>query len=213
MKPLIATYSATAPNLDAAFDSPEWATASPVRIDHLWQGDPAPPELTTTARILWTDDELIIGYECLFTELDMDDEYDVAVERYGLWDRDVCEAFIRSPIEPAITSYKEFEVAPTAQWCDLRIDRVAKVTDWEWKSRMRTGSRIDKVSRVWWATMALPFECFGEHPSEGGEWSGNLFRVGRLDGDRKYLAYSPNSSETPNFHVPESFVPLKFLRR
>jgi hypothetical protein len=41
------------------------------------------------------------------------------------WRGDVCEAFIRSPLEPHERIYKEFEVAPSGQWCDLLVDRSA----------------------------------------------------------------------------------------
>jgi hypothetical protein len=161
--------------------------------------------------MLWTDDELIVGFECRFTELDIDDHIDVSLERYALWDRDVCEIFVRSPKEPVPTTYKEFEVAPTGQWCDLKIDRVTRVHDWEWKSGMRAAGRINRERSLWWATMALPFTAFGEKPAAGDEWWGNLFRVSRFNGERIYLAYSTNDSEQPNFHVPERFVKIRFI--
>lgn len=207
---LIAAHTIAEPTLEAGFESALWAGARPIIIDRIWQGDAAPPELQTTARLLWTDDELIVGFQCLFTELDIDDDYDLTVERHGLWDRDVCEIFVRSPNEPATTTYKEFEVAPTGQWCDLKIDRLTRVHDWEWKSGMRTATGIDREGLIWRATMALPFAAFGERPSVGDEWCGNLFRVSRFRGERVYLAYSPNNSERPNFHVPESFVKIEF---
>lgn len=207
---LVAVYVSEAPSLSADFFADAWRLAGQVAIQRMWQGDAPPEGLQTTARLIWTDDELIVGFECAYRELDIDEEFDATVERHALWDRDVCEIFVRSPREAAITSYKEFEVAPTGQWCDLKIDRVTMVHDWEWKSRMRTFGCIDREKMTWRAVMAIPFEAFGERPAKGDVWWGNLFRVARVGSERIYLAHSPNTSERPNFHVPESFVIIRF---
>jgi len=207
---IIATFSSALVPLDPDFEHPSWQQAPPLSLDRNWRGDPAPPELRTTARVLWTAEALYFGFLCDYTELDMDTEFDPAVERHGLWDRDVCEAFIRSPLEPGPQIYKEFEVAPTGQWCDLLVDRGCRWHDWEWRSGMRTGRRIDERARVWSVVMAVPFPAFGLTPRPGDEWAGNLFRVSRLNGERHYLALSPTFTAVPNYHVPERFVALRF---
>lgn len=167
-----------------------------------------PEVLQTTARVLWTPQELLFGYECRYTELDMDQEFEVSEERHALWDRDVCEAFVRSPLESDYRIYKEFEVAPTGQWVDLLINRIDITHDWQWKSGMKTAAQIDKTH--WRVVMAIPFLAFGIVPKAGDEWDANLFRVSRLNGERQFLAYSPTCTETPSFHVPERFVKLRF---
>jgi hypothetical protein len=207
---LVATYVIEAPSLEEDFTAAQWGLTPRVSIEQMWQGDAPPDGLQTTARLIWTDDELIAGFECAYRELDIDEQFDATEERHALWDRDVCEIFVRSPRETAITSYKEFEVAPTGQWCDLRIDRVTKVHDWQWKSGMRSFGLIDHDRMRWRAAMAIPFEAFGERPAKGDVWWGNLFRVARIGSERIYLAHSPNNSERPNFHVPESFVRIRF---
>ena len=207
---LVAAHVNEVPALDSEFTIEAWQCARPVAIQQLWQGDQPPEGLQTTARLIWSNEELVAGFECNYLELDVDTDFDPIVERHGLWDRDVCEIFVRSPGESALTRYKEFEVAPTGQWCDLKIDRVTRNHDWEWTSGMRTFGRIDHESMTWRAVMAIPFECFGERPQRGDVWWGNLFRVARLGPERIYLTYSPNTSEIPNFHVPESFVKIRF---
>ncbi len=201
----------SAPQLTIDFSHECWLRAYPLKIDNNWQGEPAPPELHTTARVLWSDNEIIFGFECGYTELDLDEEFDVNEERYALWDRDVCEAFIRSPIEPHEKCYREFEVAPTGQWCDLIVDRSRMWSDWEWKSGMRTASEIDESEKNWRAAMAIPFEAFGCRPRPGEIWKANLFRIGRFDGERQYLTLSSTFTEKPNFHVAEKFVGLRFV--
>jgi alpha-galactosidase len=197
--------------LQADFRHEYWQRAHPLSIACNWRGDPAPAELRTVARALWTPDALGFGFECRYTELDMDSEYSLEQERYALWERDVCEAFVRSPNEPGEKIYKEFEAAPTGQWCDLQIDRARMKHDWEWRSGMQTAHGINEAEKIWRVVMVIPFEAFGLRPQSGNCWQANLFRISRLNGERQYLALSPTLTERPNFHVPERFVPLRFV--
>lgn len=199
------------PELTTDFNRECWQRAELLTINRNWQGETAPPELHTTARVLWSDEEILFGFECGYTELDVDETFDVNEERHALWDRDVCEAFIRSPIEPHEKYYREFEVAPTGQWCDLLVDRSVMWHDWEWKSGMRTAAEILEAENIFRVAMAIPFSAFGCKPKPGDIWHGNLFRISRLNGERHYLTYSPTLTEKPNFHVAEKFVPLLFV--
>ncbi|MEZ5419219.1 MAG: hypothetical protein R2708_18035, partial [Vicinamibacterales bacterium] len=125
-----------------------------------WRGRPAAEALATAARLGWCDQHLWIGFECAFTELDVDDAPETAVERMGLWERDVCEAFIQSPDEPHAASYKEFEVAPTGQWCDLAIHQPRVEIDFRWQSGMATAAAVDPGRRLWRAVMRIPLAAF-----------------------------------------------------
>ena len=199
------------PYLTTDFAHESWQQANLLPINCTWQGGAIPTELHTTTRVLWSETQILFGFECGYTELDVDDIFDVSQERHALWDRDVCEAFIRSPIEPHEQYYREFEVAPTGQWCDLLVDRSVMWHDWEWKSGMRTAAEILEAEKLWRVVMAIPFSAFGCTPKLGDIWHGNLFRISRLNGERQYLAYSPTLTEKPNFHVADKFVPLRFL--
>ncbi len=207
---IVATFHPS-PALTTDFSRDCWQRAEPLTISRNWQGNAAPPELHTTARVVWNETEILFGFECGYTELNVDEVFDVNEERHALWDRDVCEAFIRSPLEPHEKYYREFEVAPTGQWCDLLVDRSLMWSDWEWKSGMRTVSEIIEAEKVWRVAMAIPFSAFGCTPKPGDVWHGNLFRISRLWGERQYLTYSPTFTEKPNFHVAENFVPLRFI--
>jgi hypothetical protein len=209
--PDITAFYHPSPVLTTDFSHECWRRAEVLAIDRNWRGEPAPAGLRTTARLVWTDDRILFGYECGYTELDVDEEFDIAVERHALWDRDVCEAFVRSPVEPHEKFYREFEVAPTGQWCDLIVDRSRMWHDWEWKSGMRTAAEIDEVRKIWRVVMAVPFEAFGCKPAAGDAWRANLFRISRFKGERQYLALSPTFTEIPNYHVAERFVALKFV--
>ncbi|HEY8462366.1 MAG TPA: carbohydrate-binding family 9-like protein [Blastocatellia bacterium] len=198
------------PQLTVNFDDECWRRARRLAIDRDWRGESAPAELKTTAMVLWSEREIFFGFECGYAELDIDEEFDAHRERYALWDRDVCEAFVRSPVEPHERHYREFEVAPTGQWCDLVVDRSRMLADWQWRSGMRTASRIIEREKIWRAAMAVPFEAFGCEPRVNDLWHANLFRISRSNGVRQYLALSPTFAEKPNFHVAEAFVKLRF---
>lgn len=198
------------PAFSTDFSHPDWQKAHLHRIDREWDGSAASALLPTTARIIWSKEYLSFGYECGYSELDMDDNPDPAIERYQLWDRDVCEAFVQAPNEPDSRLYKEFEVAPTGQWVDLYINRITIDHNWKWGSGMLTAATIDTDAKVWRAVMSIPFSAFGMIPEGGDEWAGNLFRVSRVEGERRFLAYSPTFTEKPSFHVPSKFVRLMF---
>ena len=208
---LVARFAGIAPPLTADFTARVWRDASPVSVNLLWNGAPAPAELSTTAVLLWTATDLWVGFTCGYTELDIDAETDPTNERHGLWERDVCEMFVRSPREPHAASYKEFEVAPTAQWCDLAIRQPRVDVDLEWQSGMRTAAAIEPATVTWRAVMVLPFSAFGVTPRAGDRWHANLFRIARMAGERRYLAYAPTGTAVPDFHVPDRFVALNFV--
>jgi len=97
---IIAVYQSVVPPLNADFVHAAWQQAEQLPMHLNWRGEPAPAELHTTTRVFWTNEHLWFGFECSYTELDIDEQFDLKQERYGLWERDVCEAFIRSPLEP-----------------------------------------------------------------------------------------------------------------
>lgn len=202
----------SSPKLTTDFNHECWRQAQRLAIRQSWRGDAVPPELHTTAMVVWGETEILFGFECGYTELDIDDEFDVNDERHALWDRDVCEAFIRSPMEPHEKYYREFEVAPTGQWCDLIVDRSVMLVDWKWKSGMRTTSQIIEAENIWRVAMVIPFTAFGCRPKPGDVWKANLFRISRYHGERQYLALSPTFTEKPNYHVSEAFVNLCFVK-
>lgn len=207
---LIAPFRREPPPLRPAFDVPAWRDVPTVELARTWRGDPAPAGLETTARLLWTVDALWFGVTCGFTELDADTAFDPAIERHGLWERDVCEVFVQSPREPSAVSYKEFEVAPTAQWFDVAIRTPRADVDWTWNAGLETAATIDHDRQQWSAIVRVPFTAFGGPPAPGAVWRANLFRIGRVDGVRQFLAYAPTGTPAPDFHVPASFVPLVF---
>lgn len=212
---ITAQYNSDQVPPDTDFQAPFWLKASRLEINSDWRGQTVPTELRTVVMTAWTDSDLCFGFECSYTELDLDDpddpEFDLSLERFALWERDVCEAFVRSPADPLIQIYQEFEAAPNGQWCDLKIDRTRMLRDWEWRSGLQIHHQISKRPKVYRLVMAIPFESFQIRPQRGDCWAANLFRIARWKGDRRYLALSPTLTEKADYHVPEKFVTLRFL--
>ena len=207
---ICAVFTPQAPPLCADFNQQVWQQAKTHSLNCNWQGEAAPAELATTVLLLWTAEELWLGFTCQYSELDVDEQFDLSQERPALWERDVCEVFIQSPLEPTPQSYKEFEAAPTGQWLDLAIHIPRAEVDWHWNSGMRTISAIDPNRQEWRAVLAIPLRAFGLTPNISDQWRANLFRISRWQGQRHYLAYSATLTPLPDFHVPTRFATLLF---
>ena len=207
---IVAAYATHAPALTTDFSQTSWQAATPFSLARNWRGEFSPKGLHTTARLLWTDTDLWIGFTCGYSELDMDAEFDTRQERAELWERDVCEIFIQSPHETSQVSYKEFEVAPTGQWLDVAIATPRQDVDWQWDGNIQTKAEIIEATRRWRAVLVIPFAGLGGAPRAGDDWRANLFRISRHTGERQFLAFAPTFTEQPDFHQPAKFVPLLF---
>jgi hypothetical protein len=197
--------------IPAEFDHAAWTTASPVRIERQWSGEPAPPSRRAEVRILWSMTALSVRFICNQQEpLTVDPAPKLDEKTIGLWEVDVCEVFI-APHSNSPQRYLEFEAAPTGAWVDLTVDTSQQphLKDFEFQSGMLVATRIERnrvtiVMRLPW-TNALP------KPVAEEEWRANLFRCIGL-GNERYLAWQPTYTNEPDFHVPEAFGVLRFGR-
>src|SRR6266511_2955408 len=126
---LIASRVAVAPRIDGILDEPPWKLGQGIRLECQLKDGSAWPELSTIVRALWADEYLYLGYECPFTVLTTFAPPDLNQERFGLWDRDVVEAFIGTEAGNA-KHYFEFEVSPTGEKIDLELGGATKGLDW-----------------------------------------------------------------------------------
>jgi hypothetical protein len=184
--------------------------AFPVGLDHNWSGDRAPESRGAEVRAAWTDHALHLHFDCRQGELLIVSANPILNEKtMGLWERDVCEAFI-APDRNEPQRYFEFEAAPTGEWLDLGIQQTeeGRLTDWEYRSGMTVASQVE-ADRIL-IGMRIPWEAFGSRPNVGDRWRANFFRcVGSGEG-RGYLAWQPTLTTKPNFHVPNKFGELVF---
>ncbi|HVQ39811.1 MAG TPA: carbohydrate-binding family 9-like protein [Pyrinomonadaceae bacterium] len=191
------------------FDHPAWTSVQPTRITKHWSGPETPDSRHAEARIVWTDESLVVRFVCRQVEPPIvSPTPDLTHKTIGLWERDVCEIFL-APDTSTPNRYFEFEAAPTGEWLDLAIDLgpAERQTDWGFQSGMTTASCIRGTELV--ISMRIPWSEAIHRPQRGDEWRVNLFRcIGT--GDERYLAWQPTYTPEPNFHVPEAFGWLRF---
>lgn len=189
-----------------------WKTAKPSIIDCQTHNGEVRPPLSTTARALWSVGYLYLAYECPFTILTVftpplasGKRGDFNRDGVSLWNRDVVEAFIAGdPQNPS--SYGEFEVAPTNERLDLKVDPTNK--DLNWNSGFTSAVRVNRGSKTWTCEMRIPLKSLGVSvPAAGQSLRINLFRCDRAN--KASLAWNPTLEGT--FHVPARFGFLEFV--
>jgi hypothetical protein len=197
--------------LNGSPDDVRWKVANPVFIEQQAVDASVVPQMSTPVRALWSDRFLYLAYECPFTKLTVfpgptrGERFDLETRGVSLWDRDVVEAFVGKELD-AIGKYSEFEVAPSNERLDVRIDLPQK--DFAWKSGFESAVKIDRKRRVWTCEMRIPWEALAEKPPMvGSVWKLNLFRCDRAN--KAYLAWRPPL--TGSFHTPERFGLLEFM--
>jgi alpha-galactosidase len=187
-----------------------WNVGNAILISKYWSGEVAPPERHAAVRMHWTENALYVRFDAAQKEpLIIGDDPQTATKTLGLWDRDVCEMFI-APDASQPGKYFEFEVAPTGEWIDLSIefDGKERNTDTDYNSGFESYAAIENDKIV--VAMKISWKAFGRKPAAGNIWLGNLFRCVGKDPTRGYMAWQPTFTETPNFHVPESFAGFVF---
>ena len=171
------------------------------------------PDLQTEIRGFWTDSDLYLLFICPYRSLNTFQPPQNDQPRRGLWDRDVVEMFLGDDWEN-IRHYREFEIAPTADWIDLAIDLDHRGQDRNWRSGWKTTARIDEKAKIWYAACQIPLKSVSEKEVRPGtRWRANLYRI---DGDgpdpqRRFMCWQPTCvvNRDPN-HVPENFGSLVF---
>ena len=121
---------------------------------------------------------------------------------------DSCLEFFLAPME-GDARYMNFEFNPNCAVCNEigtqktnreRLHPAADVLD-------AIPSRIDGG---WEISYRIPFDYLrsfypGFAPASGTQMHGNFYKCGNLTANKHYLVWNHVNSDTPNFHVPESF--------
>lgn len=206
-----ARFYAGAAELNARPDKLIWKKVRPVMFQHDWRGD-ALVGHATTVRAAWTATELWLLFSCSYDALRIGTDPQTSKETDKLWSlSDVAEAFI-APNPADVMRYKEFQVSPAGEWVDLHIDRESKSHDVKWDSGFRSAAWVDNANQTWWAEMAIPLKAFGvAQPAPGARWRLNFYRI-EHGPPQRYIAWQPTHTEKPNFHVPQSFGWIQFMK-
>lgn len=192
-----------------------WKTADWVRMDHDMSGRKEYPQSATEAASVWTPHYLYFAYRCKYTALNVFENADPAVEKWGLWNRDVVEVFL-NPQPERVNHYYEFEVAPNNRWIDLEINKdQSPSSNASWDSHFEHATHIDPEHHIWTCEMRIPVASMGaKEISAGAEWRLNLFRADGpgKDSQRRFLSWSiiPTGA---SFHVPTRFGVIHFAKQ
>jgi hypothetical protein len=171
------------------------------------------PDLKTEVKAFWTGTDLYMLFISPYRTLNIFEPVQNDKPRRGLWDRDVVEMFFGDDWEN-IRHYREFEIAPTADWIDLAIDLDKKGQNRGWRSGWTTTARIDAKAKIWYAACKIPLKSVTEKPVKAGtKWRTNLYRIDGEppDSQRRFLCWQPTCvvNRDPN-HVPENFGTMIF---
>jgi len=193
-----------------------WQDASRITFDHDRFGYDHFPESETQVSSLWTPGYVYFAYWCRYQSLNIYAGEDSAKERYGLWKRDVVEAFI-NPQPERFLHYYEFEVAPNNQWVDLEIDLTkTPFGDAGWDSHFEHATKVDAEHKIWLVEMRIPVKSMKvDAIKPGDEWRLNLYRADGPGDDtqRRFMCWSPlPAGPNKSFHQPASFGIIKFVK-
>jgi hypothetical protein len=210
-------YTATPVQIDGRLDDAAWQAAPSVQL--VRNEDGAKPRFETTARLLWDDDYLYVGYACADSQI-----YATMTERDDpLWDQEVVEIFLDANGDEI--GYIEIEVNPLNALVDLYVLNrppypMRPLFDWDSEGIRHEvlvdgdPRQPDSVDRAWSAEIAIPWEDFltAPHlpPKDGDVWRMNLYRIDRYLGQQELYAWSPTRCET--FHVPRCFGEIAFVK-
>jgi uncharacterized protein (DUF362 family) len=188
--------------IDGKGDDPPWAKARPVRWSTDWSG--ADAGIETEARFLWSDRGLHALFALSGAHLFVDTSFPVAEERKKLYVEDCVELFLdTTPGSPK--SYHEIEVGPFGHFFDLAID--GKKSDLDWSAGLTIGATRDEQAHTATIELTIAAPAVRDALAAGARLPFALYRM-EGESPRRFLAWSPTRTKTPNFHVPDAFGAL-----
>lgn len=207
--------SYTNKDFDAAdFHNEIWKKAEKIRLNRYWSGAPAEDSRHSTAQAVWSENAFYVRFEGTQIEpLFINNKPSLTEKATTLWERDVFEIFIAVD-EVKVNKYFEFEVAPTGEWLDVKLEispTGERKSDFRYVSGMKTAALVEEKKVL--AAIKVDWDAFGKKPQTGDIWRGNLFRCVGAGQTRGYLAWQPTKTETPNFHVPGAFGRFEFVKQ
>ena len=188
------------PKIDGTFNDSVWQKAPLLVL-----GDAGSKEkgaLSTTARLLFDDKFLYVGFEC--SDPDTDSLKKDCTERGGnVWEDDDVEIFI-SP-DPQI-GYKQIALNPAntifTQSCLANGDK-----DLNWNAQIESKVTVEK-NKNWTVTLSIPLKDLGAFIGKKLTWKFNLTRTQPAHGDLAQQYYSWAVLPVVSFHQPETFAAL-----
>lgn len=185
---------------------PDWNAVAVLDIDNQQWLDPV--NISAHAQLCYDDEALYVRMRA--EEADIRAEYpadDLLASTY----EDSCLEFFLSPM-PGDARYLNFEFNPN---CAAGVEIGTTKTD---RTRLVRTDDVYEASSArtedgWEITYKVPFDFirqfYPDFTAESGTvLRGNFYKCGNLTANKHYISWSPIDSDTPNFHMPESFGEL-----
>jgi len=206
--------------VDGKLDEPAWQAVAPLGPFSCFGTKKGFPTYPTTAKVLWDDENLYVGFEAV----DEDIWSQLTQRDAPLFEGEVLEVYADPDGDGR--NYAEIEVNPLGAVLDLLIEREEKgaVPDWKpfalWNAEgLQTQVTVagDAANRKdqdkgWTVEMAIPLKDFrgAAHvpPKIGDTWRVQLYRIER--GARLAQPEFSGWSPTDTFHRPKQFGALTF---
>jgi hypothetical protein len=181
-------------------DDPAWKSASSIEFIFPWDFQTGAKQ-KTTAKLLWDDKYLYVGYNCDDTDITA-----VYKERDDpTYKDDAVEIFINPmPSQTAIYYGLEMNARGTL------YDYLMYDARYALKRFNLTGVKLLTNSNKggWTLEVAIPWENFEElakPPVSGTVWTANLNRWDGTEPNRRLSQWSDSQMKTPNPHAPKRF--------
>jgi hypothetical protein len=202
--------------VDGKLDEKAWASAPAIEFIFPWQFQTGAKQ-KTTARLLWDDDYLYVGYDCEDTDI-----VALRMERDDpTYLDDAVELFV-NPKPSQTSAYFGLEMNARAVLYDyLMVDASYAFKRFNMQGVM-LASYIRGTLNVrgdedkgWSLEVAIPwvnFEEMAKRPLPGTTWTANLNRWDGVDPNRRLSMWSNSGQAQPNPHAPARFGQLVFTQ-
>lgn len=207
---LIAIRLAEPVVVDGSLSDPGWRAAPPQPLRRSDGG--ANARQATTVRLAWTDQELLLAFQC------QDQDIHTRFEKRDdpLYLEEAIEVFLDTDGDRR--DYMEFEVSPAGVLFDAAFTARRQGMDLGFNPRSRvavevdgTLARRDDRDQGWSVELAIPFADMrggGRRPPKPGDcWRANLFRLDKSQGADEASSWRPTRGD---FHDLDAFGALCF---
>ena len=203
--------------IDGKMDDAAWKDAAPITFEFPWDQQTGAKQ-KTTARLLWDDNFLYVGYDCEDTGihahyLNRDDP---------TYRDDAVEIFINP--KPDQQSYYGLEMNALAVLYDYfmvfnhGLLRQFNLEGTQLGVAVRGTLNVSgDEDKGWGLEVAIPWKNFDGlaktlPPAPGTTWTANLNRWDGIEPNRRLSQWSPSEMPTPNPHNPARFGKLVFVK-
>lgn len=217
--PTMEVKRATSPiRVDGKLDDAAWSSAQAVTFQFPWDAQTGAKQ-KTTARLLWDDTYLYVGYECedadITAQFDQRDDptyRDDAVEIFINPNPKQLDFYYGLEMNARAVLYDYFYFFPKMNLKRFNMTGVQLATTHRGTMNMRS----DKDSG-WTLELAIPWTNFVElapklPPEPSSKWTLNLNRWDGVEPERRLSQWSDSGLDRPNPHQPSRFGEVTFLK-